>query len=141
MKIYLAARYSRHPEMREVRTMVEARGFTVTSRWIDCHGGQREESFTPETLNSPYGPDVCAPYGKADVDDLIAADCVVAYTGTGSGGKGGRHVEFGIAMGLQKRLIIVGPRENIFHCLPEVWVVENTGELLDLLANIRDAGD
>lgn len=138
VRIYLAARYSRYPEMREVRAILQQTGFTVTSRWIDCHDGQLEESFTPEALNSPYGPDVCAPYGKADVDDLIAADCVVSYTGNGGGGKGGRHVEFGLAMGLRKRLVIVGPRENIFHCLPEVLVVADTSELVGLLEDIRE---
>jgi hypothetical protein len=30
---------------------------------------------------------------------------------------GGRHVEFGLALAQGKRVIIVGPRENVFHYL------------------------
>lgn len=137
MRIYLAARYSRHPEMREVRATLESHGFTVTSRWIDCHDGQLKESITPEKLNSD--PETCGMYGRVDVDDLISADCVVSYTGNGGGGKGGRYVEFGLAMGLRKRLVIVGPRENIFHCLPEVLVVKDTAELVDWLRDIQES--
>ena len=34
--------------------------------------------------------------------------------------RGGRHVEFGIAIGLSKIVIAVGPRETVFHHLPEI---------------------
>jgi len=34
--------------------------------------------------------------------------------------RGGRHVEFGIALGQMLRVWIVGPRENVFHCMEEV---------------------
>lgn len=116
-KIYLAARYSRHPEMRGVRDVLEAVGYTVTSRWIDMHGGKYPSSFTPEILNSD--PAYCGALGLHDVEDVTAADICISFT-EGGGGKGGRHVEFGIALGLGRRLIVVGPREHIFHTLPQV---------------------
>ena len=34
--------------------------------------------------------------------------------------RGGRHAEFGIALALGKRVIVIGPRENVFHALPAV---------------------
>lgn len=34
--------------------------------------------------------------------------------------RGGRHVEYGIALALEKAVIVVGPQENIFHLLPQV---------------------
>lgn len=34
--------------------------------------------------------------------------------------RGGRHVELGIALGMMKRVWIVGPRENIFCWLDDV---------------------
>jgi hypothetical protein len=132
MRIYLAARYSRNPEMREVRDRLALLGHQVTSRWIDQHGGELEKSFTPERLSAE--PEFCARFAQADVDDLLAADAVVSYTGNGGGGKGGRHVEFGLAVGHGRRLIVVGPRENVFHCLPTVEVVPDTEALLLLLA-------
>ncbi len=131
MKIYLAARYSRNPEMREVRDRLVSKGHEVTSRWIDTHGGTLEKSFTPEYLAS--NPEFCSTFAQIDVDDLVAADVVVSFTGNGGGGKGGRHVEFGLGAALNKELIIVGPRENVFHCLPQVSVVNNAEELVESL--------
>jgi hypothetical protein len=118
IRVYLAARYSRNDEMRGVRDVLTALGYEVTSRWIDLHDGELEASFTPEVLNDD--PERCAILGQHDVDDLMAADTVISFTNAGGGGKGGRHVEFGLALGLGKRLIVVGPREHIFHTLPQV---------------------
>ncbi len=120
IKVYLASRYSRHEEMQGVRDILRAFGIEVTSRWIDCHPdvvGDFGSSFTPRDLNSK--PDECALLGQHDIDDLRAADTVISFT-SGDGGKGGRHVEFGMAHALGKRLIVVGPRENVFHTLAEV---------------------
>jgi len=128
MKVYLASRYSRNAELRGYRDELEAMGHEVTARWIDLHAGSTdyvsaealailEKSFTPEQLSAT--PDLCSAYAIADWSDLDRADCVVSFT-CGSGGKGGRHVEFGIAVASGKRVMVVGPRENVFHTLPEV---------------------
>lgn len=118
MKVYLAARYSRNDEMRGVRDVLQALGHEVTSRWIDQHGGDLLESIVAEKLNAE--PAACAKYAHIDVEDLKAADTVISFTSAGGGGKGGRHIEFGVALGLGKRLMIVGPRENVFHTLPAI---------------------
>ena len=128
-KVYLAARYSRNPEMRDVRDALERLGFSVTSQWIDNHGG----TLTPERLSAE--PEFCSSFALTDITDLNGAAIVVSFTGNGGGGKGGRHVEFGVGYALGKRCIVVGPRENVFHCLPGVEVVENEAQLLDLLAS------
>lgn len=117
-KVYLAARYSRNAEMRGVRDVLQALGHKVTSRWIDQHGGNLLESIVAEKLNAE--PEACAHYAHVDLDDLRAADTVISFTSEGGGGKGGRHIEFGLALGLAKRLVIVGPRENVFHTLPDI---------------------
>ncbi len=116
MIAYLAARYSRNEEMRGVRDVLEALGHTVTSRWIDKHEGKLEESFTPEALTA--NPESCSVFASDDMYDLATADTVISFTSADGGGKGGRHVEFGMALAFYKRIIIVGPRENIFHTLP-----------------------
>ena len=126
INVYLAARYSRNAEMRGVRDVLEALpagkgyGYKVTSRWIDLHSdvvGDFSSSFTADTLNTT--PELCAPLGQHDLDDIDRADWVINFT-CGSGGKGGRHVEFGYAHAKGKRLIVVGPRENVFHSLGSV---------------------
>ena len=38
----------------------------------------------------------------------------------GGASRGGRHVEFGLALAWGKGVVVVGPRENVFHTLPQV---------------------
>jgi nucleoside 2-deoxyribosyltransferase len=122
VNIYLAARYQRHKEMQDVRNVLEGLGHRVTSRWIDLHcdtPGDFTKSFTKEFLNT-Y-PKNCTFIGERDIEDLNKADIIISFTEEdGSGGKGGRHVEFGYALARGKRLIIVGPRENVFHTLSAI---------------------
>lgn len=119
---YFAARYSRHPEMRAYRDELEATlNARVTSRWIDCHDDELEASYTPEQLDSD--PAACWRHGAHDLDDLDESDTLVSFTGQGGGGKGGRHIEHGYFLASAGenspfRVVVVGPRENIFHCHP-----------------------
>lgn len=143
-KVYLASRYSSHPEMRVVRTYLERFGITVTSRWIDCHPeapgqalGPHEDSCTVERLNA--APETCEVFARHDAEDIAVADTVISFT-EGGGGKGGRHVEFGMAWALGKRLIIVGPRENVFHTFPEIMVFPDTQAMLLAIADASADG-
>ena len=115
---YLAARFNRHPEMRGARDVLVAMGHTVTSRWIDQHGGDQLESAATAVLNSD--PDSVAHFALHDLEDISYADALISFTSADGGGRGGRHVEHGYALGLDKPVIVIGPRENIFHALPEV---------------------
>jgi hypothetical protein len=49
----------------------------------------------------------------------MAADAVIIFTEipNATPATGGRHVEFGLALAQGKRVIVVGPRENVFHYL------------------------
>lgn len=109
MKIYLAARWSRREEMVEVRRQLENLGATITARWLtdpEHRGGDaKSQAFNAMLANH-------------DREDLGAADMVV-YFGPG-GSRGGCHVEFGMALALGKRVVHVGPLENVFTWLPEV---------------------
>lgn len=144
-RYYFAARYSRHPEMRGYRDelVVAIPDAVVTSRWIDCHDGELDSSYTPDYLNAH--PSECWKHGQADLEDLSSAEAVVSFTGDGGGGQGGRHIEHGVAIAYADnapilagdfRLIVVGPRENIFHCHPRTEVYPTWA---DFLASLRSA--
>jgi len=133
MRYYFAGRYSRHAELAGYRDqLILIPGAEVTSRWIDCHDGELESSYTPEALAAD--PAACWRHGAADLEDLDRATAIVSFTGDGGGGKGGRHIEHGVAIAAYEgiaarsgskpsvRLIVVGPRENIFHCHPATEV-------------------
>ena len=111
--IYLAARYSRLCELQGYQSDLEILGHLVTSRWIN---GSHEGSL--ETGS--------AKFAQEDRDDLIAADWVISFAEPPRtfNSRGGRHVEFGMALALGKRVIVVGYRENVFHYLPEVEFFE-----------------
>lgn len=131
MKIYLAARFSQHPEMQGVRDVLTAMGHEVTSRWIDLHNGEQPHSILGQQLNDD--PSAHEFIGLNDLEDLEAADAVISFTVVG-GGKGGRHVEFGYGLALMRRMILVGPREHAFHCLPCVEHYEDWPHLVMALS-------
>ncbi|HEX3696223.1 MAG TPA: hypothetical protein VH374_12640 [Polyangia bacterium] len=119
MRIYLAARYDRRFEMLGIASDLVRAGHVVTSAWIE--GGRGD------------GSEVVA--ATEDMEDLSSADCLVAFTeeptrGVPWAARGGRHVEFGVALAAGKRLCIVGPRENVFHHLPQVQVFDASADLV-----------
>ena len=122
MKIYLAARYSRHNELQTYAKNLMMQGHDVTSRWIWGNHQIDDKGLSAEAQRSERNR-----FAQEDFDDLMKADIVISFTEIprSSNSRGGRHVEFGIALATNKQCIVVGPRENIFHCLPGVKVVEN----------------
>ena len=132
MKIYLAARYSRIDELNVYKQQLEAKGYTVTSRWL-LGGHQAEEVETQQNIDGTGDyPNVGGLFAQEDLADLRAADLVISFTERprSNHSRGGRHVEFGLALAWGKRLIIVGPRENVFYCLPEVVQYSTWPDLL-----------
>jgi hypothetical protein len=113
---YLAAAFARQAEMRQRRAELLAAlpAARVTSSWLD------ETASEPSALDRlDTDPASVWPHAQQDLLDVAAADVLVSVTG--SGGSGGRHVEFGYAIALRKRLVLVGPRENVFHTHPWVY--------------------
>lgn len=110
MMIYLAAAYGRKQELIDHRSKLEQAGHDVTSSWLD----------TADDYNQPTDDQERAALAQQDIDDLLAADLVICFTeqpGT-TARRGGRHVELGIAIHAKRQVWIVGPKENIFCCLP-----------------------
>jgi len=120
VRIYLAARYDRREELRAVAARLEAAGHEVTSVWIY---GLREGVS-----------DLAA--AVEDIDGVAVADCVVSFTEEPTAhvawaARGGRHVEFGLALAMGKRLCVVGPRENVFHHLQQVELYPTIAALIE----------
>ncbi len=134
MRIYLAARYSRREELCRYREQLRAVGHDVQSRWLD---GKHQISDTGKPIGDHgealvEGVDdgstqVCnaalrAKFAQDDFEDVTGADAVISFTEPprSNANRGGRHVEYGIALALGKRVLVVGHRENLFHWLPQV---------------------
>ena len=114
MKVYLAARFSRLPELVQYADDLEAQGIAVTSRWL--RGGHEWVGTPDEAIPVPR----LARFAQDDLDDLDDADAIVCFTESPRSGpaRGGRHVEAGYALATGKMMICVGHRENVFYCLP-----------------------
>ncbi len=142
MKFYLASRYSRRVEMSRYRSALHALGHEVTGRWIDgMH--QVGDDGTPlgdsgEKLVESGDPTAAeklrVKFARDDIEDVMAADVVIVFTEeprVSGASRGGRHVEFGIALAARKWVITIGPRENIFTWLPEVPNFPSWADYLD----------
>jgi hypothetical protein len=117
MNIYLASRYSRIEEMQQVRSDLSERGHYITSRWIDGN-----HQISDSGLSSLAKEKMRIRLVEEDIHDILTADTIISFTEKprSTNSRGGRHAEFGLAMGLKKHLIVVGPRENLFYCVPKV---------------------
>ena len=124
-RIYLAARYSRRMELRGYARQLKALGHTITSRWLD---GAHEMDDRGLSLEAPSQQR--ERFAREDWEDLVSADICVSFTETprSSNSRGGRHVEFGAALALGIACVVIGPRENVFHCMPQVAIYEKWDE-------------
>ena len=109
-KIYLASRYERKLEMREIVEQFPP-GYKCCSSWlyIDdipiapshrpgvCFGEIQEAAA--RILEEVRGCDIL----------LLVQDDPFCYN------RGGKHTEFGIALAEQKVIIVLGELENVFH--------------------------
>lgn len=111
IKIYLAARYTRMRELQGYRDILQGSGFTMVARWVN---GEHEAYENDPHLRGRFA--------QEDLEDVERADWVINFTEEprAHATRGGRHVEFGMAVALKKRLIVIGWRENVFHYLPQV---------------------
>lgn len=117
MKIYLAARFSRRHELHAIGVELQKQGYTIVSRWSLPDSdhvvpvGMSEQAADAERLR----------FATEDVEDVIRADWMISLMETPrNNSRGGRHIEFGMALALGQRLTIIGPRETVFHHLPSV---------------------
>lgn len=159
VKVYLASRYSRREELcgyrEELKRVLD---YEVTSRWlngahqISDHGtpiGGAGEALVEGDAGSASdeAAEMRKRFAWEDISDLLAADTIIAFTEPprSSASRGGRHVEWGIALGINCfaadrgiihrafRLIVVGPRENLFHWLDEIEHFETWHECFESL--------
>lgn len=107
-KLYLAARFSQRAELETIAHRLVVLGFEITARWVFGN----EDGLDREQI------------AFLDLADVDACDTIVSFSlpvGTMTKG-GGRHVEFGYALARRKRMVLIGPRENVFHHHPDVEV-------------------
>jgi nucleoside 2-deoxyribosyltransferase len=124
LSVYLAARYSRKEEIKQKAGELEQLGITVTSRWL-------EEKADPNTTMAVVGEEFCQFVANQDIEDIDRADVFILFSEDPEKAfvRGGRHFETGYAYGINKPIIVHGPKENVFHHLNRVVIVDNWEDL------------
>ena len=122
MLIYLAARYSRISELNGYADDLRDVGHLVRARWLlgDHQIHEGADKVEAATVSVPLEG---RPFAEDDFRDVFEADMLIAFSEeprTDGASRGGRHVEFGMALAWGKFVVVVGPRENVFHTLPKV---------------------
>jgi hypothetical protein len=124
-KIYFAAAYCRRLELLPHRYAAQCAGFAVVSRWLDGTRQVPGDDGASPLRGKPGDAELAkmrARFAHEDLEEVISADLLIAFTEPAGSGRprGGRHVELGMAIGLERMVWIVGHRENIFCWLPGV---------------------
>jgi hypothetical protein len=109
-KIYIASFFNTRQRLRQYRDELWKLGYEITSTWLDetakPHGMTLHEFFRKLAIK--------------DIAEIYRADILIIDT-IDITPRGGREVEFGIAVGefQNKLLFLVGPKRNIFHELAD----------------------
>lgn len=110
--VYLSSRSARRNELLVIAEECRQAGFKVASKWLWA---------APADVGDPVAAAAAA---QKDLDGLREADLFVGFTesvATNPAGRGGRHLELGVALALGQRVVLVGPEpEHVFHSLPEI---------------------
>src|SRR5258708_3901849 len=115
LNIYIAGWFGAKERLRKERDRIHALGVgQVVGTWLD------EETVAPEapgeTLVVSATPEQCKEYAVRDLGEVRYADLLILDT-IDVNPRGGREVEYGLALATGIGLWIVGPKRNVFHYL------------------------
>jgi hypothetical protein len=120
MKIYIAASYPRKAEAKTLALILAGHGHTIVSTWTEMDEGYNNDGIRERESTYQYHKRLQAAAIR-DVKQVKECDVIISFTdGENQLTRGGRHSEFGIAVGLNKKLICIGPKEHVLHYLPNI---------------------
>lgn len=120
MKVYVASHCIL--EGQRVASVLSEAGHVVSSRWLNSEFKPTEQYVEPER----------SVIAQEDFDDVAASDALVLVAGPDRY-PGGKFVETGIALGMGKRVVVIGRRENMLIWLPAIRQVGDPHAAADLL--------
>jgi len=123
-KIYITAPYELRKSAQEAMKFFAEIGIECTARWI----WQDDSAILSHE------------WAQADLNDVWLANILVALNPPewAKNGSGGRHVELGIALTLEKPIYLIGERTNIFHYHDRVTVCATLDEARDMISKLGE---
>ena len=127
MKVYLAGKYQDKERCSDIMRLLEDEGDTITCDWT--HHKYSDEAYPKQ-------------YCQDDLDGVKACDVFVGVFLDAFDYRGAL-VEFGIALGLDKKIVLLGHAIDscIFTHHPDIIKVENVGELLYNMSTLAEQYD
>jgi hypothetical protein len=133
--VYLAARFSRKKEMKELSLRIKELGVKVTSRWLDeeplPEGKIKQKRFLQNTA-------------AMDANDVFAADTLIRFsddlstkTVPSNWCTCSRMCEAGMAHAWGKKIIIVGGAQSLFDRFPQRVHLKDSKALLRYIKEER----
>lgn len=108
MRVYLASPWELQADVKQLHDALVDAGIDSIARWLDADDNTYTEAWAMRCL-----------------EDVRRCDVFMLWNPEAWGriGTGGRHVELGYALALDKPVIVLGARTNIFHHLSYVLLV------------------
>lgn len=113
---YQAARFERREELRENEASLIEHGIRSHTKWLHIETDPTGTMTDVDTLEEK------AHHALVDIENVLDCDFMIYYSEELDGSmvpalwaRGGRHVEFGIALMVPMHIVVIGPPENIFH--------------------------
>ncbi len=117
--IYLCANYSQWLRLFDVEApILRSEGHQVDCRWIQGDHQMIQGLEPGVEMSAKY--EVNQRIAHRDYHDLRCCDTLIYFYSPEGSNRGGRHVEFGIALERQMDIFIIGKLENVFHYLPGI---------------------
>lgn len=128
MKIFLASVFAERGAMRVWRELIENQGHKVTSHWIDS-------PFKSDDDATPIELSIAAEQNVHDIEDCDYFVLDSRLFVQNIYGHGGRHIDFGIALALKKKICLIGTPESPYHLLPPITHHET---IISFLKELRE---
>lgn len=127
---YLAARWDRHEEINEYARTLRYLGHIVTSQW---HQSANVMDVVDRNPNADK-----VRYARKNISEINISTDFIAFTEDPDSAfqRGGRHVEYGIALQRSMPITIIGSRENAFHWFVGIPVYDNWQQFLTTVPNL-----
>jgi nucleoside 2-deoxyribosyltransferase len=128
LKVYLASQYGCKEQTRKCANDLRDVGIDCTSVWLN-------EPHDPTSRLVSLHENLKVQYAEQDIADILRADIFVVFSVTEDTSivRGGMVFETGFAYGQGKPVIVCGPKQCIFHFLPDIQQVETWTEALAIL--------
>ncbi len=147
MKIYVAGKWKEREKIRSLMDMFEARGHIITCDWTNHIAPERNERvdghgiFNKEynwSKNVDWAQNGHKTYAEEDLEGVKTCDIIVAYMPDPDIFYKGAWIEIGIALGLNKMVVIIGKDiTTVFLGLPNIVVVQYKEEAISYIDSLQ----